>query len=84
MVEHAIKLSQQMLPLYKGTQLMTWHVDSTLSEHNYPMGIVEQNPNDNRLFGIRNISTYTWRVTLTDGTQRNVPNVYYVNFRIVR
>ena len=61
------------LPVYTGLKVYLWHVDSTLEDIESIAGEVVANPKDPKLLGLRNTSTYTWKVNLPDGSQKALP-----------
>lgn len=69
-VPNAIRFNTVTLPLYPGTRIMLWHVDSSQNDIKTELGQVLSNPKDRNLFGIKNTSSLSWKVNLPQGTQR--------------
>ena len=69
-VFNAIQFSTVTLPLYPGTKLMMWHVDSSQNDVTTKLGEVIANPSNSNMFGIKNLSTLSWKVNLPDGSQK--------------
>lgn len=67
-VANAIRFQSVTIPLFVGTKLMLWHVDSALDDLATKIGCVIENKNKPNLLGIKNESNVTWKVNLTDGT----------------
>ena len=70
-----IHFSRFTLPVYDGLNIYLWHVDAALldterKDINTLIAEVIHNPNNPQLLGIKNVSGYTWKITLPDGTQR--------------
>ena len=70
MVSNAIQFNTVTIPLYPGTKLMLWHADSSQNDIKSELGLVVANPKDKNLFGIRNLSSISWRINLPNGNQR--------------
>ena len=74
-VPNAIQFNTVTLPLYPGAKLMLWHADSFQNDISTQIGEVIANPKNRNLFGIRNLSSISWKVNLPNGAQRAVvPN----------
>ena len=65
-----LALKNYSLPIYSGMQVYLWHVDSTLEDIATIAGEIVSNPQDPKILGMRNTSTYTWKINLPDGTQK--------------
>lgn len=61
------------LPLYNGAKVYLWHIDSSRDDVDSVIATIECNPQNPQLLGFRNISSYTWTVTLPDGSQKPLP-----------
>ncbi len=70
MVPRALEFQSVTLPLFAGTKIMLWHVDSSLNDVETQVGEVVVNKKDERLSGIRNTASISWKVTLPDGSVR--------------
>lgn len=70
MVSNAIQFSTVTIPLYPGTNLMMWHVDSSKNDVETRIGMVVANPHDKNVFGIRNMTSISWKINLPSGEQR--------------
>jgi DNA-binding helix-hairpin-helix protein with protein kinase domain len=72
---NTLKTSSYNVPLFPGSKLYLWHVDSSEDDIQSVLGEIVANKNNPSLYGIRNLSTLSWKVNLVDGTQRAVtPN----------
>ena len=69
-VPDAIHFSTVTLPLFPGVKIMLWNVDSSQNDIYTQLGEVLSNPKDKSLIGIKNMSTYNWKVNLPNGTQK--------------
>ena len=58
------------LPIYNGMKVYLWHVDSTLEDIEAIAGEIVANPQNPQMLGLRNTSTYTWKINLPDGSQK--------------
>ena len=58
------------LPVYNGMKVYLWHIDSTLEDIETIAGEIVANPQNPQILGLRNTSTYTWKVNLPDGSQK--------------
>lgn len=70
MVPNAIRFNTVTLPLYPGSRIMLWNVDSSQNDVDTELGQVVANPKDKKLFGIKNRSTLNWKVNLPSGNQK--------------
>ncbi len=70
LVENEIEFSTVKIPLYPGTKIMLWHADSSQNDITTQLGEVVSNPNDPRMFGIKNLSNISWKVNLPNGNQK--------------
>ena len=70
MVPRALKFQSVTLPLLAGTKIMLWHVDSSLNDVETQIGEVVVNKKDERMSGIRNTGSISWRINLPDGSVR--------------
>ena len=68
-----LSFKHYQLPVYTGLKVYMWHVDSTLEDIDTIAGEIVANPHDPRILGLRNTSTYTWKVNLPDGSQKPLP-----------
>lgn len=71
-VSNAIRFNQTELPVYQGSRIMMWQVDSTLDHPKNQICEVIANPRNRELLGILNTSSNTWRVLLSDGSCKTV------------
>lgn len=69
-VPNAIQFNTVTIPLYPGVKLMLWHADSSQNDIKTELGQVIANPKDKNLFGIKNLSTLSWKVNLPNGSQK--------------
>lgn len=69
-VPNAIRFNTVTIPIYPGTKLMLWHVDSAQNDVNAVIGEIVANPSDANLFGICNKSNVTWKINLPSGGQK--------------
>lgn len=69
------------LPMYKGMKIYMWHVDSTLEDITTVLGKVVANPQNPGILGIRNLSTFTWKIKLPDGGERPLAPNHVVPIR---
>ena len=65
-----LRMKNYQLPVYSGMKLYLWHVDSTLEDIETIAGEIVANPQNPQILGLRNTSTYTWKVNLPDGSQK--------------
>ena len=65
-----LRLSRFALPIYDGLKIYKWHIDSSSEDIETVISEVIHNPNNPSLLGFSNISNYTWKINLPDGTQR--------------
>ena len=68
-----LRLSRFVLPIYDGLKIYKWHIDSSSEDIESVIAEVIHNPKDPRLLGFKNISNFTWKVNLPDGSQRPLP-----------
>lgn len=66
-VPNALKLNAATIPLFPGTKILLWHVDPSLNDIGKELGLVVSNPNDKKLFGIKNVSSESYMVELPSG-----------------
>ena len=71
-VQNAIEFSTVTLPLYPGVKIMLWNVAPSQNDLKTQIGEVISHPREKEKFGIRNLSTISWRVNLPNGTQKPV------------
>lgn len=71
-IPNAIKFSKETLPLYPGTKIMLWNVNSWKNDVETVLGEVIQNPKNKDLFGIKNLSDIIWKISLPNGEQKSV------------
>ena len=69
-IPNAIKFNSVTLPLFPGSRITMWNVDSWKKDIKTILGEVVSNPKDKDLFGIRNLSQFTWRIDLPNGGQK--------------
>lgn len=69
-VPNAIRFRTVTIPLYPGTKILMWHVDSSQNDVDTQIGEVLRNPKNPDLFGIKNLSNLSWRINMQDGSQR--------------
>ena len=67
---NAISFSMVTLPLYPGVRIMLYHADASQNDVHTQIGEVVANPNDKKLFGIRNVGKSSWKVLLPSGEQK--------------
>ena len=67
-----LKLSRFTLPIYEGLKVYLWHVDSSPEDVETILAEVVHNPNNPQLLGFKNISNYTWKINLPDGSQKRL------------
>lgn len=72
--KNALQLPNCILPLYQDAKIMLWNIDSYQNDIKTEIGKVVANPKDKTVLGIKNESSFTWRVTLPNGTQRPLEN----------
>ena len=68
-----LKTSRFDLPIVPKQKVYLWHLDSDRNDIETVIAEVVSNPKDPRILGFRNVSNYTWKVTLPDGAQRPLP-----------
>jgi len=68
-----LKTDHFSLPITAGQAIYLWHIDSARDDIETIIAKVISNPQDPKLLGFQNISTYTWKITLPDGSQRPLP-----------
>jgi eukaryotic-like serine/threonine-protein kinase len=72
---NALETRSYYVPLFLGSKIYLWHVDSSEDDINSVLGEVIANKKNPSIYGIRNLSTLNWKVNLPDGSQRAVaPN----------
>lgn len=71
-VDNSIRFNSTVLPLYPGVEIMLWNVDSSQNDIMSKLGLVVANPSNPKLFGIKNVSGFTWRVDLPNSSQKFV------------
>ena len=49
---------------------MMWHADSSQNDVETKLGEIVANPSNPNMFGIKNLSTLSWKVNLPDGSQK--------------
>lgn len=65
-----LKTNRFNLPIVAGQKIYLWHLDSDRGDIETVVAQVISNPQDKRMLGFHNVSNYTWKVTLPDGSQR--------------
>lgn len=69
-----LELGRKTVYLNSDTHLYPWHVRLDPEfDFSRPVGAVGQNPQNPRIWGLRNCSETPWVATLPDGTLRDVP-----------
>ena len=58
------------LPIVAGQKIYLWQVDSSQDDVETVLADVIRNPSNPNIVGFRNLSQYTWTVSLPDDTQR--------------
>ena len=69
-IPNALKFNTVNLPLYPGTKISLWNVNSWKNDIETVLGEVIQNPKDKNLFGIRNLSNIIWRIDVPGRGQK--------------
>lgn len=65
-----LKTNKFNLPIIPRLKVYLWHLDSDRNNTETVIAEVVSNPKDPRILGFKNVSNYTWKVTLPDGSQR--------------
>lgn len=73
-IKNALQLPNCILPLYQDAKIMLWNIDSYQNDIKTEIGKVVANPKDKTVLGIKNENSFTWKVTLPNGTQRPLEN----------
>jgi serine/threonine protein kinase len=70
----ALDLGGQVVMLNHDTRLFPHHLDpDALYDFRVPLAEVAQHPQDTSLWGLKNLSSATWRLTTLNGTVKDVP-----------
>ena len=67
---NAVQFGMVTIPLYPKSKIMLWQVDASQNDVEMVLGEVVANPNDPNMFGIKNVSTISWKINLPNGTQK--------------
>ncbi|MBP3542158.1 MAG: protein kinase [Clostridia bacterium] len=60
------------LSLFTHMKVYLWNVDTSMQDIETVVGEVVENTKNPNLLGMRNVSAYTWMITLPDNTQRQL------------
>nr|WP_325259804.1 protein kinase [uncultured Oscillibacter sp.] len=65
-----LKTGKFHLPIVPRQKVYLWYLDSDRNDIETVVSEVVSNSKDPRILGFKNVSNYTWKITLPDGSQR--------------
>lgn len=72
-VPNQLVVGKNRFPVFRGMKLRVWNLDSSKNDVETVVAEVVANPQNPKMLGYENVSSYVWNVLLPDGTTRQVP-----------